>query len=201
MKLTLDAVTSKWGYHAYVAHVDDLVAHDQTTGTNHSPDYVDFTRMGQQRTHRIYKTTAITPALEAATKQLQRNYHFVVIVEAWCGDVCQNLPVIQKVAELNPNISLEVILRDENPDIMDHFTTDGGRAVPILVVIDADTHEVITRWGPRPAPAQKMVKDYKALTEKVPYMEFVKELQLWYAHDHTQTLQAELLKLVSGLEA
>jgi Thioredoxin len=85
---------------------------------------------------------------------------------------------------------------------MDGFTTNGGRAIPILVVMDGETGAVITRWGPRPAPAQQMVLDYKALpADKPPYQEFVKELQLWYLHDHTRTLQAELLEMVLALES
>ena len=201
MKLQLDSVPSIFGYHEFVDHVDMLLEKGMTTGTNHTEAYLEYTRINQQRTHRVYKTTEIQPELQAAIQQLKRSYHWIVIVEAWCGDVCQNLPVIAKAAELNDKIKLELILRDENAEIMDHFETNGGRAIPILVVMDADTHEVITRWGPRPAPAQQMVMDYKALTEKVPYMEFVKEVQLWYAHDKTLTLQAELLKLVNSLEA
>jgi hypothetical protein len=201
MELTLPHTAVSFGYHEFVAHVDALLLQGKTTGENHSPQYLEFTSLNQQRTHRVYKTTEIHADLALAVQQLQGKYRFMVIVEAWCGDVPQNLPVIAKLAELNPNIHLEVILRDENPGIMDNFTTNGGRAVPILVVMDALTGHVITRWGPRPAPAQKMVMDYKALTEKVPYGEFVKEVQLWYAHDKTRTLQAELLKLVRGLEA
>ncbi len=45
-----------------------------------------------------------------------------------------------------------------------------------------------------------MITEYKALEVKKPYMEFVIDLQLWYTKDHTQSLQAELLALVKGLE-
>lgn len=201
MELTLPQTAVSFGYHEFVAYVDALLLQGKTTGENHSPKFLEFTHLNQQRSHRVYKHTEINADLAEAVQQLQGKYRFMVIAEAWCGDVPQNLPVIAKVAELNPNIHLEIILRDENPEIMDQFTTDGGRAIPILVVMDALTGHVITRWGPRPEPAQKMVRDYKALTEKPPYSEFTKEVQLWYAHDKTQTLQAELLKLVRGLEA
>lgn len=192
--------TERFSFAAWTEHVEALLAEGKTTGPNQSEAYVDFTRLNQQRAHRVYKTTQITPALQAAVEGLQKPYTWMVIAEAWCGDVPQNMPVIAKVAELNPRIHFEIILRDDNPTVMDLFMTNGGRAVPILVVMDGETGEVITHWGPRPAPAQKMVMDYKHQTgDKPPYSEFVKDVQLWYHHDGTQTLQAELLKLVQGL--
>ncbi len=200
MELTLPRIEKSFGYHEFIAHVDALLLQGHTTGENHSQQYLDFTTINQQRSHRVYKHSELNPDLVAAVTALQRKYRWMVIAEAWCGDVPQNMPLIARLAELNPNITFEIILRDENESIMDHFTTGGGRAIPILVVMDGITDQVITRWGPRPAPAQQMVMDYKALTEKPPYMEFVKELQLWYAHDKTHTLQSELLTLVQGLE-
>ena len=44
--------------------------------------------------------------------------------------VAQNLPVVAKLAEHNPNIDLRIILRDENLDLMDEHLTDGGRSIP-----------------------------------------------------------------------
>jgi hypothetical protein len=201
MKLSLEGVAQKFGYDEFLDHVDALLEKDMTTGTNHSPQYLDYTRMNQQRSHRVYKTTTIGPDLAKALQALQKRYLWVVIGEAWCGDVPQNLPIIAKAAEQSNMIELKVILRDENPEIMQHFLTNGGMAIPILVIVDAETQEVITHWGPRPAPAQQMVRDYKALEVKQPYQEFVKELQLWYLHDKTQTLQGELLQIVAGLES
>jgi hypothetical protein len=195
----LENLGTRYSYHGYVQLTEDLLAREQTTGTNHSPSMIEYTRLNLQRQHRLYKTASLDPALVAAVKGLQGRYNWTVISEAWCGDVAQNLPVIALVAEQNPDIHLEVVLRDENPTLMDAFETDGGRAIPILVVTDADTGAFITRWGPRPAPAQQMVRDYKALETKPPYAEFVKGLQLWYRDDHTRTLQAELLALVQGL--
>jgi hypothetical protein len=201
MNLTLPPIAPIFGFQEFVDHVDALLEQGKTTGDNHSEAYLDYTRLNQQRAHRIYKHTAIMPALMDAVMDLKRDYIWMVIAEAWCGDVPQNMPVIAKLAELNDHITFEIILRDTHPEIMDHFTTHGGRAIPILVVMDADTRQVITRWGPRPAAAQQMVLDYKAITgDKPPYSEFVKDLQLWYHHDKTETLQAELLKMVQGLE-
>lgn len=44
-----------------------------------------------------------------------------MLTEGWCGDAAQNLPVINKIAEENPNINLKLVLRDENLELMDEF--------------------------------------------------------------------------------
>lgn len=194
-----DVQRKAYSYQEFVDLTERLLAEGKTTGDNHSEDYVGYTRINQQRTHRIYKTTEIWPELREALASLQGRYSWIILVEAWCGDVSQNLPVIAKAVEGNPGIDLKLILRDENLDIMDRYLTDGGRSVPKLIVRDAVTGEVVASWGPRPEPAQAMIRAYKAMAEKPPYMEFVKTVQAWYNHDHTQTLQSELLTLVKGL--
>jgi hypothetical protein len=195
-----EKASARYSYAAFVELTDHLLADNKTTGTNHSEAYLDYTRINQQRNHRIYKTTEINPELTAAIAALKGNYHWLVLVEAWCGDVAQNLPVIAKAAEGHSQIHLEVTLRDENLDLMDQYLTDGGRAIPKLIVTDLAKGKVVAHWGPRPAPAQALVMAYKARAVKEPYQEFVKTVQLWYAHDHTRTLQAELLQLVQTLE-
>ena len=195
-----DVQRRSYSYHEFVALTDQLLAEGKTTGTNHSEDYVAYTRINQQRTHRVYKTTEINAELKESLAQLKGRYEWTVLVEAWCGDVSQNLPVIAKAVEGIPNITLKNILRDENLDVMNLYLTDGGKAIPKLIVRNQDSGEVVAIWGPRPEPAQAMIRAYKEMTEKPPYMEFVKTVQAWYNQDHTRTLQAELLQLVRGLE-
>lgn len=190
-----------YSYSEFVELCETLLADNKSTGDNHSEAYLDYSRINLQRTHRIYKTTEINPELHAAIAALQGKYEWLVLVEGWCGDVSQNLPVIAKAVEGQPNIRLVNLLRDENLDVMDQHLTNGGRAIPKLVITNLQTQQVVATWGPRPAPAQEMVRAYKALADRPPYQEFVKTVQLWYAKDHTQTLQAELLAIVQGLLA
>ncbi|MEY3441790.1 MAG: hypothetical protein RLZZ519_71 [Bacteroidota bacterium] len=189
-----------YNYADYVRLCEELLAENKTTGAIQTPDYIEYTRMSVQRMHRIFKTTEILPELKAALDALKGDYHWMVISEAWCGDVGQNLPVIAKAVENHPQIKLEMILRDDNLDFMDQYLTNGGRSIPKLIITDLATNEVVATWGPRPQAAQQMIIDYKALPERKPYSEFIIDMQLWYTKDHTRSLQAELLALVSGLE-
>jgi Thioredoxin len=50
-------------------------------------------------------------------------------------------------------ISTEVLLMEEHLETMDLFLTDGGRAQPIAVFLNANG-DVLARWGARPAYIQ-----------------------------------------------
>ena len=189
----------QYSYPEFVDLIDRLLAENKTTGENHSEAYLHYTKMNLQRMRRIHKTMKINPELEAATKSLKNKYTWLVLVEAWCGDVGQNLGAIARVAELNPNIEMTMILRDENLDVMDQHLTDGGRGVPKLLVLDA-TENVVATWGPRPEPAQNMMREYKKMAEKPPYSVIAEKIQKWYSENKTIMLQHEFLTMINDLE-
>ena len=120
---------------------------------------------------------------------------WLVITEGWCGDAAQNLPFVAKMAELNSNIDLRFILRDEHLELMDEFLTKGGRSIPKLIALDSSTLQVLGTWGPRPEPMQKLAMNNKASKEKT-YAELNQEMHLWYAKDKGLTLQLEFLAIL-----
>jgi hypothetical protein len=63
----------------------------------------------------------------------------LAIAEAWCGDVYRELPSMARIAEA-AGMTLRVFLRDQNPDIMDEFLSNGGksRAIPVFVFYTED---------------------------------------------------------------
>ena len=195
--ITPELIASGIDYPAYRKLVDDLLAQGKTTGENHSEAYIHYTEMGVTRMNRLDKKTELTPELVAALSEVQEKWTWLVMVEAWCGDVGQNLPVIARMADQNPNIDLRIIMRDENPEVINAYLTNGGKSVPKMVVLKSETLEELGTWGPRPAPAQEMVMEYKHREgEKEPYLEFVKKVQLWYSQDKSATLMREFTDLV-----
>jgi hypothetical protein len=67
----------------------------------------------------------------------------LAIAEAWCGDVYRELPTIARIAEAS-GMTLRIFLRDQNPDIMNEFLSDGGksRAIPVFVFYTDDLHYI-----------------------------------------------------------
>lgn len=77
----------------------------------------------------------------------------LAIAEAWCGDVYRELPTAVRIAEAS-GMELRIFLRDQNPDIMDEFVSNGGksRAIPVFVFYTADT-KYIAHFTERSASA------------------------------------------------
>src|SRR5580704_8507965 len=48
----------------------------------------------------------------------------LAIAEPWCGDVYRELPTLARIAEAT-GMELRVFYRDENPDVMDEFLSNG----------------------------------------------------------------------------
>lgn len=187
-------------YESYLAAFEKWVHNGLSSSEKASPALVEFTKLNWARTQRLHKTVEIIPELKTAVENLQHNYSWMVITEAWCGDSAQNLPVIAEIAKLNPEkIKLFVVLRDENPELMSNYLTNGARAIPKLIVMDETIGKESFIWGPRPAPAQQLLLNWKQYAGGKSWEEFEKELHGWYAKDKTQTLQHEFLQLLSNL--
>ncbi|MEQ9656783.1 thioredoxin family protein [Fulvivirga sp.] len=184
-------------YDEYQQLIDSLLKINQTTGNNHSEKQLAYTRLNVQRMNKWDKITKLSADLIESAEKIDSSQKWLILTEAWCGDAAQNLPAIQKIADLNDKIEVRYLLRDENLDVMDAYLTNGGRSIPKLIILDVEFNE-LANWGPRPAPAQQILKDYKK-NESVNYDEFSVNLHTWYAKDKGKTLQSEFTLLLSGL--
>jgi len=188
--------SKKYSYTEYRSLLEKLHAEDKTTGDTQTETYVNFSKLNEHRMNRLDKTAKTTEETLAALQNIAPQTWYV-ITEGWCGDAAQNVPWIVKLTELIPQLSLELVLRDANPEIMDGYLTNGGKSIPKLVAVSAEGEELFT-WGPRPAPVQKMVMDNKNAAEPKPYEELQIDVQKWYAKDKGRTFQNEIVDLVSG---
>jgi hypothetical protein len=191
--LELLAQARKYTYSAYKALTEEQV----TAGMPAAPEYLDYTKLNLQRMKRQDKTVALLPEVTAALEKLSRNLYWIVITEGWCGDAAQNVPVLAKIAEAsNGKIKLEFVMRDQNLELMDLYLTNGGRSIPKLICLDADTQEELGNWGPRPEAAQEMFMRLK--NEGIPKEEFISAVHNWYTADKTQSMQLEMVQLLEN---
>lgn len=183
-------------YNEYRQLIDSLLKINQTTGNNHSEKQLEYTRLNVQRMNKWEKIIQINDDLQGAVKAIQTSQKWLILTEAWCGDASQNIPIIQKIADLNDNIQVRYLLRDENLDIMDAYLTNGSKSIPKLIIMDEFFHE-LGQWGPRPETAQQMLLDAKS--KNIPHDEYVVSIHGWYGKDRGKTLQSEFITLLSGL--
>ncbi len=134
-------------------------------------------------------------ALERA-REIGGEWRLLVLAEDWCGDASNTVPVLARFAEAAPNVEMRVVERDENPELMDAHLTNGGRAIPIAVVLDRDDRPRGS-WGPRPAELQDFVISEKERGER-PTDEIYREARRWYASDGGETTLRELLDVLEA---
>ena len=196
-KVAKQYLDSSLSYQEYVGLLNGLLEEGKTTGNDQSEKMVNYASLNQQRMKRISKTFTPSEEAVALAAQLERPMIWLVITEGWCGDAAQNLPILDKLQAIFPRVELKLILRDEYPDLMDQFLTNGGRSIPKLIALDANTQEVINTWGPRPAGLQKIVMEFKK-NPHVPYEEFTRDVQLWYAKDKGRSTELEVIKFMQN---
>lgn len=165
-------------------------ADEGKTSGEQKEDLIYYTKLNAQRSKRIGKTTEIKLEMEQAIQALPKQI-WLLITETWCGDAANSVPVIAKLAELNPSIDLRIVFRDENPELMDQFLTKGGRSIPKLIALDEELN-VQFDWGPRPKQAQKLYWGWREREDREPYKEFQVKLQKWYNENRSGALQEEI---------
>lgn len=182
-------------YNEYRNYIQHLVENQSTSGNEKSQDHINYTMLNDRRMKRLDKTIIVPENVKERLSLFNGKVTWLVLVETWCGDAAQVLPVIQKIAALNDGIRLRVLLRDKNESLMDQFLTNGARAIPKLIMIDSDTQEVIDTFGPRPSAITKIVEDYKRIHGKIT-PEFKEDIQHWYNKDKGQSIMEDLMSLL-----
>lgn len=183
-------------YQEYKSLVLDLIKEGKSTGPVQDEARVNYTRLNNQRMKRLDKLTRLSEEAISAAEKIDRDFTWLVLTESWCGDAAQTLPVINKFSEVNKNIDLKVVLRDENDELMNQFLTDGNKAIPKLIVIENESQEVISSWGPRTEKATRMIQEYKKKHGKVD--DIIKtDLQVFYNKDKGKQIEKEMISLLS----
>ncbi len=200
-------------YQEYRTLGQELLEKETTTNGDNRPEILEYTNMNMYRMNRLDKTTKVNENIKNALAAISSNekYYWVVLTESWCGDAAQIVPIINKIAEeAGEKLEARFLLRDENPDLIDEFLTNGGRAIPKLIFVKEEKVEnttklkIINSWGARPTEAQNLVNEYKEKVKQNPELEdfkaFSESLHGWYAKDKTQHTQNELAELLNEIK-
>ena len=189
------ALGNSYSYEEYRNLVEKLAAEGKSTGPVQTEALANYTQLNDRRMKRWDKTLRFSEEAVSKITAVSKKMTWTVLTESWCGDASPALPVMNKIAELNPNIELRVVLRDENTDLMNQFLTNGGMSIPKLIVRDDVSNDVVADWGPRSANATKLVEDHKAVYGMIK-PEFKQDIQVWYNKDKGQSIMADLLLLL-----
>ncbi len=151
--------------------------------------------LNYRRMTRILRTYEVPADVRDTLISLDAPQIWMVLSEPWCGDSAQSLPIIAKFAGCAPKVTLRILPRDENLDIMDLYRTAGTRGIPKLVAFGQEGDELF-QWGPRPAGAQE--EFLRAKREGLEKAEALERVHRWYAKDCGRSIQEEIAALVRG---
>lgn len=130
-------------------------------------------------------------ALDAA-RSTGTKHHLLVIAEDWCGDGANTVPYLAKLADQSRSQEVRVLRRDEHPEVMDRYLSNGARSIPIVIVLDRAFTEV-GHWGPRPEALQALVQEARRTQDKA---RLYPQIRSWYARDKGQSTMREVLELL-----
>jgi len=189
------SINNSKSYSQYRKLVSNLLLEDKSTGPTQSEALTQFSILNNKRMERLDKTLKTPEFISEKLDTLKSKRTFLLLDEGRCGDAAQLTPIINHVTEKSENLDLKIILRDENEALMNEFLTNGGKAIPKLIILDEENN-VLNTWGPRPFDAAKLVSDYKK-EHGVIDAEIKKNLQMWYNKDKGVSTMSELMELVS----
>ena len=157
-------------------------------------DFIEFVKLNNSRLNRWNKKLEIPEEVISELNKIDSPQTWILIVEHWCGDAANIAPVINKMAESNDNITLDIQLRDSEPFLIEQYLTNGGKSVPKLIVRDKNKDDLFT-WGPRPSQCQAMVMRNK--DSEMTAHDKKHAIQLWYNVDKGQSAFKEIADLVN----
>ncbi|MFD2940936.1 thioredoxin family protein [Flavobacterium notoginsengisoli] len=194
------ALFNSHSYAEYRKLVTDLLTEGKSTGNEQSESLTNYSKLNEARMNRLEKTIKISETVAEKLQNLDNHYIWLVLSEGWCGDAAQILPILDKMAHAsNKRVDLRIALRDENDDLMNQYLTNGGRAIPKVIIICKEAGIVRADWGPRPKGASELMATHKrevgAIDEKIKT-----DLQLWYLADKGISTQEELLEIMENIK-
>lgn len=179
---------------SYSEYIEGL--EEQLKKNKENDKMLNYVYLNVKRMNRIEKQYEVAPFLSKLIQKINIPVTWLVITEGWCGDAAHVLPVLEKLSDLAFKIKMKIVLRDEHPELMDIYLTNGSRSIPKVLAVDQNG-EVISIWGPRPSGAQKIVESYKnGESEFESYDELSVALQKWYHYNKFTQFESEIIDFI-----
>ncbi len=108
-----------------------------------------YSKYNLERQERVEELWSPSQAFQAAVKALTGPADWLFITDDWCVDSAYSLPMVKWASDRHENITLRILLKDDHPEVMEQFLTNGKRSIPKLAHIQPDgTVDFV--WGPQP---------------------------------------------------
>jgi len=93
----------------------------------------------QRRWHQVYDAARLTDDQRHLVREFAREMKLLVFSGVWCGDCIEQCPLIQRIAEANPEkIDLRFIERPREAELPAPLRMNGGSRVPVVLFFSED---------------------------------------------------------------
>jgi thiol-disulfide isomerase/thioredoxin len=115
--------------------------------------YDRYVATGTPEQHRrwkqVYDAALLTPEQRRLVAGFVRDMRVLVLSGIWCGDCVQQCPLLQRIADANPErIGVRFVDRDEHRDLTEQVRINGGDRVPVVLFL-AEDMEFCAAFGDR----------------------------------------------------
>lgn len=159
-------------------------------------NFMEGVQENRELWNRVYRQVRAPSDLLALARGLKGPWRLLALGEDWCMDSANTLPILARLSQEVEVLELRILRKEENPGLMKRHLTDGGEAIPVVMMLDGDFREV-DWWGPRPRRLEDFfLEELEGRTEDVR----MAGLRGWYARDAGRSALSELLERLSEIE-
>ena len=106
--------------------------------------YIDQIKVNKDPFVAIYEAVQVPADSLSLFNGLSEPLKLAVFTADWCGDAMSTTPVILKLADSTPNLSVQVFNRDDELELSNSLLPEHrAGTVPIFVVMDQDMNQVV----------------------------------------------------------
>lgn len=180
-------------FEAYLNYFEQIILHPEQYPIYQDENYYKYAKLNWSRTNRWLNRFEPSTEIKQLISGITESQTWIVITEPWCGDAAHSVPQLYNMVENNPNITLDIHLRDEEPFLIDQYLTNGGKSIPKLIIRDSKNVDLAV-WGPRPEKLQEL---FEQLKQEGKDMDEIKEVvQKWYNEDQGEEIQKDIIQLL-----
>lgn len=181
-----------FSYPDYLKKIEDQLYDIENSGNEKG--YAKYYSINLKRIERLDKTFFLTDIQKEKLNQVIPSFKLLIISEGWCGDAAQVMPVVNVMMN-EIGVEQKIVLRDENPELMDAYLTEGAKSIPIFIGVGSEGNELF-RFGPRPQYGMELLKKHKQNPQEYTDHQFHQDLQVWYNQDKGVSIFEEFLSKI-----
>jgi hypothetical protein len=96
----------------------------------------------KEKTLEILNTIEFNDELMDKIENINKKINILICAELWCPDCMINVPVVERMRQINPNISLSIVGREGNEEFFKRFSETESVRIPTFVLYDSNFNEL-----------------------------------------------------------